>query len=108
MSLYVQSRCPDARALRPGAREGGRGGHGRPLNAIVFVIRTDAMLAFGLIAVVDGKLAALVVINRRPVSKLKNGTSSTGLLSREKVKQVSARTVRHRRTNFKAARSASV
>jgi hypothetical protein len=31
-------------------------------NAIVFVIQTEAMLAFALIAVVDGELAALVVI----------------------------------------------
>jgi hypothetical protein len=29
-------------------------------NAIVFVVRTEATLAFGLIAVTDGELAALV------------------------------------------------
>ena len=35
-------------------------------NAIVFVIRSEAMLAFGLIAAADGALAALVVITADP------------------------------------------
>jgi phosphoenolpyruvate carboxylase len=35
-------------------------------NAIVFVVRTDAALTFGLIAVVDGELAALVAIVADP------------------------------------------
>jgi len=37
-------------------------------NAIVFVIRTDATLAFGLIAAADGELAALVVSAADPNS----------------------------------------
>jgi len=36
------------------------------LNAFVFIVRTDAALTFGLIAVIDGELAALVVIVAAP------------------------------------------
>ena len=37
-------------------------------NAIIFVIRTEAMLAFGLIAAANGEFAALVVIAADPTS----------------------------------------
>jgi transposase len=36
--------------------------------AFVFVVQTDAALAFGLIAVVNGKCAAIVVIGADPTS----------------------------------------
>ena len=36
--------------------------------AFIFVLRTDAPLAFGLIAVVDGEFAALVIIAAAPIS----------------------------------------
>jgi hypothetical protein len=36
--------------------------------AFIFVLRTDADLAFGLIAVVNGEFAALVVIAAAPTS----------------------------------------
>jgi hypothetical protein len=36
--------------------------------AFIFVLRTDAALAFGSIAIVDGEVAALVVIGAEPTS----------------------------------------
>ena len=45
-----------------GQPEGGRGNRIRP----IFVPQSDAALAFGLIATVDGELAAIVIVAANP------------------------------------------
>ena len=46
--------------------------------AFLFVLQTDAAIAFGRIAVIEGEFVALIVIAPPAGLKLKNGTSSTG------------------------------
>ena len=47
------------------------------LSALIFVLQTDAAAAFGLIAVANGQLAAILVVAVE-MTATENPTSSTG------------------------------
>jgi hypothetical protein len=53
----IQPRCADALSTVKG-----RQGTAEALYALIFVLQTDAALAFGLIAAVDGEIAAIVIV----------------------------------------------
>jgi hypothetical protein len=50
------------------------------VSALIFVLQSDAALAFGLIAAIDGELAPIVIVAAHPTRKLKNRDFVNGLL----------------------------
>ena len=87
IDVGVQSRRPDARPVRSGTpREAAE-----TRDALMFVLRTEAVLVFGLIAVLDAKPAAIVTV-ASPPRKLKNRHFFNGLLSSSNARCTAAET----------------